>query len=398
MALHQPPFLRRRCFLSLGAGIFTLGLLAACGNSRPRPDDGAEQRFAQRGYRPERRYDSESLRQTWFFEEDGVDVALLLPREAGPFPLLLYLPGLGESADAGLAWRRQWAEAGYAVLALQPENLGPPLLRGERARNGDFQALGREAFSLPSLQRRARLVGRVLAELQRRQAEGQVPWRRIDASRPALAGYDLGAQTALALAGERGRDGQPLVPPLARVSAVLALSPYVDALGGGLAGRYGAVTAPVLLLTGSDDTDSYGLVTNAPARQAPFRYLPEGGAALLLVYGGSHALFAGSPNQEGGAGDGRDATGPGPGGSSRSGSRGDNRGSSGGFGGGMGRGGGAPGGGAMGGMNLQRQRLLVQHVSTAWLDEQLRQDPIAREWLERNAPLWMEAEARLQRR
>jgi hypothetical protein len=61
--------------------------------------------------------------------------------------------------------------------------------------------------------------------------------------------------------------------------------------------------------------------------------------------------------------------------------------------------GGDRGGPGMGGGNDgKRQRLYVQHVSTAWLDEQVRQDPIAREWLERNAPAWLDEAARLQRR
>ncbi len=393
MALRNPPFVPRRRFLSLGAGALVLNMVAACGNSRPRPDDSAERRLAERGYRPERHFGSESLRQTWFLEEDSVDVALLMPKESSPFPLLLYMPGLGESADAGLAWRQQWAEAGYGVLSLQGEDLGPAALRSERARNADFQNLAREAFAQPSLQRRASLATRVLAEIRRRQGAGQGPWTRLDAGSPVLAGYDLGAQTALALAGERGRNGTALVPPLERVAAVLALSPHVDGLAGGFAQRYGAVAAPVLLVTGSDDSDSYGLVTNPAARQAPFRYLPEGRATLLLLYGANHRLFAG------GADDAGTTVGKGaPDGSSGGGGMGGGRGGGmGGPGGGMD--GGDRGGPGMGGGNDgKRQRLYVQHVSTAWLDEQVRQDPIAREWLERNAPAWLDEAARLQRR
>ena len=422
MALRNPPFVPRRRVLSLGAGALVLSMVAACGNSRPRPDDGAERRLAERGYRPERHFGSESLRQTWFLEEDSVDVALLMPKESGPFPLLLYMPGLGESADAGLAWRQQWAEAGYGVLSLQVEDLGPAALRSERARNADFQNLAREVFALPSLQRRARLVTRVLAEIRRRQGAGQGPWTRLDASRPVLAGYDLGAQTALALAGERGRNGAALVPPLERVAAVLALSPHVDGLAGGFAQRYGAVTAPVLLVTGSDDSDSYGLVTNPAARQAPFRYLPEGRATLLLLYGANHRLFAGGTDEGvavgargapdgssggGGMGGGRGGGMGGPGGGMGGGMGGPGGGMGGGMGGpsgGMGGPGGGMDGGDRGGPGMgggndgKRQRLYVQHVSTAWLDEQVRQDPIAREWLERNAPAWLDEAARLQRR
>lgn len=403
MALRNPPFVPRRRFLSLGAGALVLSMVVACGNSRPRPDDSAERRLAERGYRPERHFGSESLRQTWFLEEDSIDMALLMPKDVGPFPLLLYLPGLGESADAGLAWRQQWAEAGYGVLSLQAEDLGPAALRSERARNADFQNLAREAFAQPSLQRRARLVTRVLAEVRRRQGAGQGPWTRLDAARPVLAGYDLGAQTALALAGERGRNGAALVPPLERVAAVLALSPQVDGLAGGFAQRYGAVAAPVLLVTGSDDSDSYGLAANPAARQAPFRYLPEGGATLLLLYGANHRLFAGGTDDAGtavGKGVPGGTSGAAAGGGMGGGRSGGPGGGMGGPSGGMGRPGGGDrsGPGMGGGSEGKRQRLYVQHVSTAWLDEQVRQDPIAREWLERNAQAWLDEAARLQRR
>ncbi|HNI00546.1 MAG TPA: hypothetical protein PK958_16465, partial [Rhodocyclaceae bacterium] len=48
--------------------------------------------------------------------------------------------------------------------------------------------------------------------------------------------------------------------------------------------------------------------------------------------------------------------------------------------------------------DVARQRIAVQQVTLAFLDATLRDDAIAREWLERNAPAWLDPIAGLQTR
>ena len=54
-------------------------------------------------------------------EEKLVDIIeRTAPQDAAVVPVVVYLPGLGQSAAAGATWRAAWASAGYAVLAVQP--------------------------------------------------------------------------------------------------------------------------------------------------------------------------------------------------------------------------------------------------------------------------------------
>ncbi|HJZ95620.1 MAG TPA: hypothetical protein VKE70_03895, partial [Candidatus Solibacter sp.] len=107
--------------------------------------------------------------------------------------MILYLPGLGEGADAGLSWRQAWARAGYAVLCVQLASFGPSLWASSRARAGDFIGIAGAAFSATSLAMRMQIVRATLEHVSRKQ--GNAPFAQIDLARIAVAGFDLGAQT-----------------------------------------------------------------------------------------------------------------------------------------------------------------------------------------------------------
>jgi len=239
----------------------------------------------------------EPVRATWTLRGEEVDVTLVAPAERGPFPLVLYLPGLGESAAAGTAWRKAWAEAGYAVLAVQTRAAGTQVWAAERARSFDFRAVALEHFSARAVAARAPLVDDVLAELARRQQAGDASVARIDASRIAVAGFDVGALSAMVVAGQSLGERAPAPPPAtataAAVRAVIALSPYADFAGMGTETRFRDIRLPVLSVTSPEDTDAYGLVTTAAVRRAPFQYMPPGRKYLLLLAAGPHALLGG---------------------------------------------------------------------------------------------------------
>lgn len=64
------------------------------------------------------------------------------------------------------------------------------------------------------------------------------------------------------------------------------------------------------------------------------------------------------------------------------------------------RGGGPPPGGMdvrrSSGAGSRRQAIIIERVSTAFLDAVIKDDPVAREWLARDASRWIEPLARLQ--
>jgi hypothetical protein len=330
---------------------------------------------------------------TWSIGGEEFDVTLLAPAERGPFPLVLYLPGLGESSAAGAAWRRTWAEAGYAVVSAQSRATGTGVWASERVRSFDFRSIALEHFAPAVAAHHAARVAALLDEIARRQRTADAPEARIDLSRVAIAGYDLGAMLAMVLAGQHVADRPPAALP-ASVRSVIALSPYADFSGMATESRFRDVRLPVLSVTSPEDTDAYGLVTTAAVRRAPFQYMPPGRKYLLLLGAGPHSLLGGQerPPEE------RDARGAmrRPDGAFASGDRTgrDARGM-------RGRGDAAvstqpvvaqPNPGAAWATQLRN----VQGVTTAFLDATVRENVRAIQWLERDATRWLAGSASLQ--
>lgn len=378
----------------------------ASSQSQRKHDTTARQDVVSPGYRPDRKYGTTSRRENWQHGDTTVDVTLITPSGHGTFPLIIYLPGLGESASTGILWRNTWAEAGYAVLAVQPSTLGESVWASSQARNGDFQALAKEYYAQPSLEARLKMVDYVIGEAKQRASTGMAAYADLDMTRVAIAGFDLGAQTASAIAGEKSKAAYTR-SGYRNIRAAIVLSPYTDLAAGGLEQRYGTISMPVLSITGTEDADPLGVVTSPSLRRAPWQYMPAGDKYLLLLEGGTHGLLAGSgmvdkysPKEISSGGKrGRKKNGGGYQGDTMGGGM-----EFGGFGSGRHRGGNSPenssshGDGEGGNPRTFNVRHIaaVQAVSTAFLDAEVKGDAIAREWLLRNAARWLGDSAVLQ--
>lgn len=276
----------------LGASL----LLAGCGGGPPkaRIQEQEQQRaFESRGYAPQgASVTVQAL--SWRLRGEDVRLSLAMPAGAGaePRPVVLYLPGLGESETAGLRWRRAWAGAGYAVLSLQSLDDDATAWSSELARSAEFTELGRRHYAEAQMRRRLARLDELLAEAQRLGRLGEAPWRSLDWSRTVVAGYELGAQTAMALAGERQPDGTVLALTTLRPVAAIVISPQVFATPD--PARYREVALPVLGLTGPDDSDVLGLVREPRWREAPFAAMPAGRGWLLSAAEVRHAALAGN--------------------------------------------------------------------------------------------------------
>jgi len=128
--------------------------------------------------------------------------------------------------------------------------------------------------------------------MSRRVRSGDSLYGQIDPCRVAVVGFDLGAQTALALAGER-HPGLAARPPLPGLRAVIALSPLASRARGGFVERFGGITLPTLVITGTEDQDPHGLVESPFARQVSYQYMPPGDKYLLVVEDGTHPFLSG---------------------------------------------------------------------------------------------------------
>jgi hypothetical protein len=277
------------------------------------------------------------------------------------------------------------------VLSAQPRASGAGAWTGDRARSFAFRAVALEHFSPRALPARIATVHGVIDEAARRARQGgDGPESRIDAARIAIAGYDLGAMSAMAVAGQRIA-AEPIAPLPPAVKSVIALSPYADFAGMGTEARFRDIRLPVLSVTSPEDTDAYGLVTTAAVRRAPYQYMPPGHKYLLLLGAGPHSLLGGQehPPTE------REENRPRPGGLSDS--RGSTR---------EGRGArprsdsavasampviARPDAGAAWATQLRN----VQGITTAYLDATLKDDDRAAEWLARDASRWLDGSASL---
>lgn len=422
--------------------------LAACSHEAPRQEFSAVP-LTGTGYEADISTHEQVLRETWLHGEDRVEVSLHLPEAPAHVPLVLFLPGFGDQVDTAAPLHAAWAQAGYAVLAVQSPRFGlaglagaprpggpdgakggdgakppaePGAHKGEKppARDGTHgpggmgnpdgagaamnQDAARQAFSVVALRDRLATLDWVMQELRRRTvdtAATSAPYRRIDLQRVVLAGFDLGAQTAQAAAGE-DFGSTPLPASLGGAfSGFILLSPYATFAGPSAQTRYATMSLPSLSVTSHDDVDEYDMQPDANLRRLPFDRMPAGSKYLLTLAYASHSVIGGGPARE------RRTDGPG---SSRSGNKG--RGGPGGMPGGMSGGhplamgpgggdapgGGGPGGGAPDGEDEQKlpdaatqadQAKALRAVTLAFLDTTLRGDEIAHQWLTRDVNRWL---------
>ena len=356
---------RRLCCLLLA----TASLLSACANDphrRPEPSAAAKdqaQRLAASGYQATEQNSLTLAMQEWIVEGERLPVSLAWPGSGRSLPLIVYLPGLGESAQAGLRWRQAWARAGYAVLSVQPLEVDATAWSSELARAADFKGLARQHQRADQLRLRLLRLEATLAEARRRAAGGDALWSRVDFSRMAVAGYDLGSQAAARLAPN--------------FMATLLLSPGLSA------DDAPTLTGPLLLISSRRDTDPTGLIESPGLRTQAFAQLPVGDKYLLLLDTASHAALAGgtAPELDDFAASGQPGR---QGGERRSGG-----------GGGRGKDGQEPQARhvpapmARGDTHLA-SGVAAEGVSIAFLDATLRARPAAKQWLRNDAVGWLQ--------
>ncbi|MDY0748571.1 hypothetical protein SNE35_28995 [Paucibacter sp. R3-3] len=256
-------------------------LLAACsgpGPHRAPPDREAQARVAQltaSGYRAPEQALTVTM-QRWIIAGEALPVDLALPAgSAGRLPLIVYLPGMGESARAGVRWRQLWAHAGYAVLSVQPLPDDELAWSSELARAADFKGLARERRQPAQTEARLRIILAVLEQARARAAAGDALMRRVDFGNVGIAAYELGAQAALA------------APLQAQAKALLLLGPVLPE-------RTESIATPLLLVSSRRDQDPTGLDPDPPKRsRAAFE--AQDSATLLMLGRASHTALAGAP-------------------------------------------------------------------------------------------------------
>ena len=378
---------------TLRIAALAFSLLAGCAghHAPPQVDTQRVMQFSEHGYLTDNRFDISTSFSNWGTGEYDFDMTWTMPVSGRNLPLVVYMPGLGEASSAGEAWCKAWAQAGYAVLAVQPLAEDRKAWSSSAARRGDFGAIAKERYSATAVTARMQALATLLGEVRKRGSAGDAQATRVDTTRVALAGFDIGAYTSMLVAGELPpSNAAPIRQPLP-IAAVIALSPYADFSGHPFAERYQAITGPVLSVSGYEDADALGAVPSPAVRKAPFEYMPSRDAYLLWLANARHTTMSGSAIAVGETPAANDAAAPadeGRGsrqGSSRHGRR------SGGSGGGNERG--AQTGGIRNTSESPTERAitttLTKDVTIAFLDAYMKMDPVAREWLHKDAVRWI---------
>lgn len=372
--------LQPRYWLAVGALVGSLGLIAGCAGDPPNPRAAFSERVDKElstAYQPSH-YETAGWDATWQVDQQSVNVAWLAPVTHERVPLIIYLPGLGESASGGVAWRKAWAQAGYAVLSVQEHAHDQSIFASQQAQYGDFRGMASSHYSDVALRDRLSTLQKVLTEVRARAAKGDTQLAAIDWNQVVVAGFDFGAQTAEALAGalEPGAASGDAVQP----KAVLLLSPYVDA--DARPDSYARISAPVLSMTGQQDEDPFNWVSSYRQREVLGESVRVAGSVRLDLNSATHKTLAGSelfnrPTKK--ADKGSDSSGDAPKG------RGHKHGAK-------------PGGGSpMAGEPAPdpKQVAAIQAIGVAFLDSRVKHNPAATDWLHIGAPAWLGEAGRL---
>ena len=87
--------------------------------SRPPPDEIQSEldRFgAGASYQPVGLTKGTEVIEQWKNGSRTLDILYTAPEEPGRYPLVVYLPGLGQDAGSAPLWRDAWVKGGFAVL------------------------------------------------------------------------------------------------------------------------------------------------------------------------------------------------------------------------------------------------------------------------------------------
>ena len=320
----------------------TVVALAGCSSKPPLPSqddqlEKLEQAMSSGAYKTARNFAVASQHDSWSQAGVELEVELLGPTTPGSYPLIIYLPSLGEDAKAGRIWRETWAKAGYVVFSMQslPTSQALKALEAERkyddpleeprdeeteladesmvarpeqesgswfgekprkqsrtARDSELRYVGHQYFATDNLKKRLEQLYWAYQQIQVRVGLKQALFAQVDLSKVVVAGYDLGAQTVAALAGEKFDSALPHSDTLKPLAA-LVLSPSVDLAEGSLRSRFQNLNIPMLTITGTEDNDPYA-ISSASVRSAIWEHAPAGGKHLLMLQGAGHRLLAGN--------------------------------------------------------------------------------------------------------
>jgi predicted dienelactone hydrolase len=221
-----------------------------------------------------------------------VPVKIYSPQGAGPFPVIVFSHGLGGSRDGYEYLGRHWASHGYVSVHVQHPGSDSSVWQGTLHPLKSMRAAASDPANSIARPLDVRFTIDRLETLNREAS----PYKgRLDMADLGVAGHSFGAYTALAVAGQtfaRGNREMSLADP--RVKAALAMSAPAPARKWQAERTYSRIKIPVFHMTGTRDDSPIG-DTRAAERRIPFDRIAGPDQYLLVLNGGDHMVFSGSP-------------------------------------------------------------------------------------------------------
>lgn len=235
-----------------------------------------------------------TIDETWHdaARERDVPVRIYLDdAPAKPAPVILLSHGLGGSRAAMKYAAEAWAAYGYVCVTLQHPGSDESLWRdvpiGQR-----MQAL-KSGMNAKAYLDRCRDVSFAIDELDRRNKADGTLHDRVDVEHVGLAGHSFGAQTVQAIIGQHPpRIGAKISAADPRVKAAIAFSPSYQ--GDEAKAAFSDVKTPCFHFTGTEDEAPIG-GTKPEQRRVPFDAIAAPHQFLVILNGGDHAVFGGTP-------------------------------------------------------------------------------------------------------
>lgn len=209
----------------------------------------------------------------------------------GPYPVIIFSHGLGRSRNDCAYLGNHWASQGYVAVFVEHLGSDESIWKGQLQRMKHLK----QAYENPATMRnRPSDMSFVLNQLEQLKRDHDSLGNRLDLDRIGAAGFDLGAETVMVLAGQLLPGG--LVAADHRVKAIVAMSPPVPLGQVQLDIAYKDIHIPCFYITGSEDDGIVG-TTKAFQRRLPFDYAQGADQYLAIFQGGDHMIYAGHVRQ-----------------------------------------------------------------------------------------------------
>ena len=218
-------------------------------------------------------------------------VMVYAPAEPGPFPVVLFSHGAGQSAESASSLARHWTSHGYVCLHpghLQEEVPARPFAVRRLTRDfGRIRNLGgAHAFG----QRVDDLV-LILDHLDDLVEQAPALRGKMDPERVGVAGHSLGAVTAVLIGGATvfpPEKSEPVNMRDERVGAIVNISGAgVDPETGLTRRSWEDIDIPMLTIAGSRDPGR----GDVRWRTHAYKYATPGGKYLLYIEGANHVSY-----------------------------------------------------------------------------------------------------------